>query len=123
MPYGWKNVKNVYRDGEDKKCVVWLYPYRSYDIVGKLKYWTKHTKHSVGLFNTELIIFKNFNQKYKQKITPNRKTKISEITLEDLLTDDASLTAKMMESTARPKVIREVAAEFTNKVLGVNKYF
>ena len=44
MPFG-KNVKNVYKGGEDAKCAVWLYPYRSYDLVGRLKHWTKHRKN------------------------------------------------------------------------------
>ena len=32
----------MYKDGEDKKCVIWLYPYRSYDLVGRLKHLTRH---------------------------------------------------------------------------------
>ena len=97
MPFGWKVVPNVYRSGADKKCVVWLYPYRSYDIVGKLKYWTKHRK--------------------------NRKDRLSDLTKIDLINDDASLVAKIMDATARPKVIRDVAAEFTNKILGVSYFY
>ena len=94
MPYGWKTVPNVYRGGADKQCVVWLYPYRSYDLVGKLKYWTKHRK--------------------------NRKGRPADLTADDIINDDASLVAKVLDSTSRPKVIRDVAAEFTNKILGVS---
>ena len=42
MPFNSTNVKKVYKDGEDKKCVIWLYPYRSYDLVGRLKHLTRH---------------------------------------------------------------------------------
>ena len=93
MPFGWKNAPNVYHNGADKNCVIWLYPYRSYDLVGKLKYWTKHRK--------------------------NRKNRLSDLTHDDIVNDDASLVAKVMDATARPKVIRDVAAEFANKILGV----
>ena len=94
MPYDTEHVQNVYSGGADAKCVVWLYPYRSYDLVGRLKHWTKHRK--------------------------NRKTRITDIDVNDMADDDASLVAKIMDATSRPKVIREVAAEFTNKVLGVS---
>ena len=94
MPYDREHVRNVYSGGADAKCVVWLYPYRSYDLVGRLKHWTKHRK--------------------------NRKNRIADIDINDMADDDASLVAKIMDATSRPKVIREVAAEFTNKVLGAS---
>ena len=42
MPFNSTNVKKVYKDGENKECVIWLYPYRSYDLVGRLKHFTRH---------------------------------------------------------------------------------
>ena len=38
------------------------------------------------------------------------------------MTDDAHLVAKMMDATSRPKVIRDVASEFVNEILGVRLF-
>ena len=42
MPFNNAKIRDVYYGAKDKKCAIWLYPYRSYDIVGRLKHFTRH---------------------------------------------------------------------------------
>lgn len=74
---------------------MWLNPYRSIDLVGKLKYWSNHRK--------------------------NRASNTHSASREQILSDDATLAAKVLNSTPRPGAIREVVAEFTNKIIGVSR--
>ena len=94
MPFMAKKAPDVYYGGRNAPCAMWFNPYRSIDLVGKLKYWSKHRR--------------------------NRASNVHSATSEQLLTDDATLAAKVLESTPRPGAIREVAAEFTNKIIGVS---
>ena len=58
MPFDAGNVSKVYEKGKNAKCVIWLFPYRTYDLVGKLKYWTKHQRGREQIQNigfTEMI--------------------------------------------------------------------
>ena len=55
VPFNDTTLRNVYKDGEDKKCVIWLYPYRSYDLVGRLKHYTRHPQKLGRISGPELV--------------------------------------------------------------------
>ena len=83
----------MYKDGEDKECVIWLYPYRSYDLVGRLKHFTRH-----------------FDKAPKKEDA------------ETLLSNDDALVVNVLKSTPRPANIQGLVNEFTNEVLGGSDY-
>ena len=93
MPFNTTNARKVYKDGEDKKCVIWLYPYRSYDLVGRLKHLTRHYE--------------------KAPKHENART---------LLSNDDLLVANVLKGTPRPKNVQNIVNEFTNEILGGSDY-